>query len=31
MRDMAQKIMDSQKEEIADFDEWLRANRAPAK
>lgn len=26
MRDMAQKIIDSQKKEIAEFDEWLKAN-----
>ena len=29
MRDMAQKIMDSQKKEIAEFDEWLKANPNP--
>ena len=28
MRDMAQKIMDSQKKEIAEFDEWLKAHPA---
>jgi len=26
MRDMAQKIIDGQKKEIAEFDEWLKAN-----
>lgn len=26
MRDMAQKIIDSQKKEIAEFDAWLKAN-----
>jgi uncharacterized protein (DUF305 family) len=26
MRDMAQKIMDTQKKEIAEFDEWLKSN-----
>jgi uncharacterized protein (DUF305 family) len=29
MRDMAQKIIDGQKKEIAEFDEWLKANPAP--
>ena len=27
MRDMAQKIIDTQKKESAEFDEWLKANR----
>lgn len=34
MRDMAQKIMDAQKKEIAEFDQWLKANpggKSPAK
>ena len=31
MREMAQKIIDSQKKEIAEFDEWLKANRSARK
>ena len=29
MREMAQKIMASQKKEIAEFDEWMKANPSP--
>jgi hypothetical protein len=31
MREMAQKIIDSKKKEMAEFDDWLKANRSSAK